>query len=298
MQALVLYYNRLANYAFDACMAPLAALGRWAEILGVAAVLGIVVALIFAALVRRERLRQARDELWAALFEIWLYRREPLLVWQAQLALLKANLRYSSILLVPLTLSLLASAPLLIQAHYRFALAPIPSGTETLLTAVLARPAADMAILNHSRDNPQMDADGRRIVGASDRSPLLEWVQGAGALSPSVREPVLHRLVWRLRPEGSGEHVLRVTGCGQIVEFPLYVGDFAGSIAPARQVGVLAHLFAPRALPLKDDSNWGRIYVEYPRAGIEWLVWLTVCSLLCAFVVSRLVSRYRAGRSL
>ena len=275
MQALVLYYNRLANYAFDACMVPLAALGRWAEILGVAVVLGIVVSLIFTALVRGERLRQARDELWAALFEIWLYRREPLLVWQAQLALLKANLRYSGILLVPLVLSLLASAPLLIQAHYRFALAPIPSGAETLLTAVLARPAADVA---------QMDCK-------------LEWVQGAGVLSPSVREPALHRLVWRLRPEGSGEHVLRVTGCGQTVEFPLYVGGFAGSIAPARQAGVLAHLLAPRALPLKDDSGWGHIYVEYPRAGIERLVWLTVCSLLCAFVVSRLVGRYRAGRN-
>ena len=276
MQALILYYNRLANYAFDACMAPLAALGRWAEILGVAVVLGIVVSLIFTALVRRERLRQARDELWAALFEIWLYRREPLLVWQAQLALLKANLRYSSILLGPLVLSLLASAPLLIQAHYRFALVPIPSGAETLLTAVLARPPADMA---------QMDCK-------------LEWVQGMGELSPSVREPALHRLVWRLRPEGAGEHVLRVTGCGQTVEFPLYVGSFAGSIAPARQVGVLAHLFAPRVLPLKDDSGWSRIYVEYPRAGIEGLIWLTIFSLLCAFVVSRLVSRYRAGRSL
>ena len=125
----------------------------------------------------------------------------------------------------------------------------------------------------------------------------LEWVQGAGVLSPSVRELALHRLVWRLRPEGSGEHVLRLTGCGQTVEFPLYVGDFAGSIAPARQVGVLAHLLAPRALPLKDDSGWGRIYIEYPRAGIERLVWLTVCSLLCAFVVSRLVSRYRAYRN-
>ena len=272
MQALIRYYN----YAFDACIAPLAALGRWAEILGVAAVLGIVVSLIFAALVRGERLRQARDALWAALFEIWLYRREPLLVWQAQLALLKANLRYSSILLVPLVLSLLASTPLLIQAHYRFAFAPIPSGGETLLTAVLARPTADVA---------QMDCK-------------LEWVQGAGELSPSVREPALHRLVWRLRPEGSGEHVLRLTGCGPTVEFPLYVGGFAGSIAPARQAGVLAHLLAPRTLPLKDDSGWGRMYVEYPRAGIEWLIWLTVVSLLCAFGVSRLVSRYRAGRSL
>lgn len=275
MQALVFYYNRLANYAFDAYMAPLAALGRWAEIFGVAAVLGIVVALIFAALVRRERLRQARDELWAALFEVWLYRREPLLVWQAQLALFKANFRYSSILLVPLVLSLLASVPLLIQAHYRFALAPIPSGAETLLTAVLARPPADVA---------QMDCK-------------LEWVQGAGVLSSSVREPALHRLVWRLRPEGSGEHVLRLTGCGQTVEFPLYVGGFTGSIAPARQAGVLAHLLAPRALPLKDDSGWSRIYVEYPHAGIERLVWLTVCSLLSALVVSRLVSRYRAGRN-
>ena len=275
MQALILSYNRLANYAFDACMAPLAALGRWAEILGVAAILGIVVSLIFAALVRRERLRQARDELWAALFEIWLYRREPLLAWQAQLALLKANLRYSSILLVPLVVSLLASAPLLIQAHYRFALAPISSGAETLMTAVLARPSAEMADMNCK----------------------LEWVQGMGELSPSVREPALHRLVWRLRPEGSGEHIIRLTGCGQTVEFPLYVGGFAGSIAPARQAGILAHLFAPRALPIEDGSGWDRIYVEYPRAGIEGLAWLTVCSLLCAFVVNRLVSRYQAGRS-
>ena len=275
MQALILHYNRLANYAFDAYMTPLAALGRWAELLGVAAVLGMVVALMFAALVRRERLRQARDELWAALFELWLYRREPSLVWQAQLALLRAHLRYSSILFVPFVLSLLASAPLLIQAHYRFAFAPIPSGAETLLTAVLARPAADMA---------QMTCK-------------LEWAQGAGALSPSVREPALHRLVWRLRPEGSGKRVLHLTGCGQTVEFPLYVGGFAGSIAPARQAGVLAQLLAPRARPLKDDSGWDRLYVEYPRAGLEWLVGLTVCSLLFAFVVSKLVSRYRAARS-
>ena len=120
----------------------------------------------------------------------------------------------------------------------------------------------------------------------------LAWAQGAGALSPSVREPVLHRLVWRLRPEGSGKHILHLTGCGQTVEFPLYVGGFAGSIAPARQAGVLAHLFAPRAQPLEDDSGWDRMYVEYPRAGIEWLVWLTAFSLFCAVVVSRLVSRY------
>ncbi len=276
MQVLILHYNRLVNYAFDACMAPLAVLGRWAEIIGVAAVLGTVVSLLFAALVRRERLRQARDELWAALFELWLYRREPSLVWSAQLALLKAHLRYGRILWAPLALSLLASAPLLIQAHYRFAFAPIPSGTETLLTAVLARPPADRA---------QMDCK-------------LAWTQGTGVLSRSVREPALHRLVWRLRPEGFGKHILRLTGCGQTVEFPLHVGGFAGSIAPARQAGVLAQLLAPRARPLRDDSGWSRMYVEYPRAGIAWLVWLTVCSLLCALVVSKLVSRYRAGRSL
>ena len=113
MQALIRYYND----AFDACMAPLSALERGGRSSSAwRSVLGIVVSLIFAALVRRERLRQARDELWAALFELWLYRREPLLVWQAQLALLKANLRYSSILFAPLVVSLLVSTPLLIQA--------------------------------------------------------------------------------------------------------------------------------------------------------------------------------------
>ena len=275
MQDLIAPYNRFANLTFDAFLAPLQGLGSYAEILAVAAVLGIVVAMLFALLLCRERLQRARNDLWAALFEIGLYRHDPVLVLLAQRALLLANLRYIGTLLPPLIAALLIISPLLIQAHYRFALKPIPSDSDILLTALMAENASDFDHLNLK----------------------LEWVQGTGTVGPLVREPGRRRIVWRLRPQSSGHHLLHIGGRGQTVEFPLYVGEFSGSITSVRQAGGLEQLLLPRSVPLQPGSAFSRIYVDYPATAPMRMIWLTFFSLLFAFATNHIVRRYLNKRT-
>lgn len=270
MRFLITHFYRFLNQAFDGFMIPLEPLGRTAEVLGVAITLGAVFTLVFKLLVDRERLNRARNDLRAALLEIWLYRRDPRLVLQAEKALMVANLDYLRAFFIPLAAALLLAAPLLLESHFRFALEPVSPGSEVLLTAEL----------DPSRDRfEEMDF-------------ALSWTRGAGQISPPVREPSRHRVVWRLRPEGTGHHLLHLVGGGQKVDFPLYVGGFRGSVAPARAASVYQHLLALRNDPLEPDAVYQRIYVEYPRTGPGWLAWLTAGSLLAAFVTDRLVSRF------
>ncbi len=267
MQNLITPYNRFVNRTFDAFLAPLQGLGSHAEILAVAAVLGIVAAALFALLVARERLQRARNDLWAALAEIGLYRHDPVLVLLAQRSLVLANLRYIGTLLPPLIAALLTISPLLIQAHYRFALKPIPRGSEILLTALVTGSTSEFGHLNLK----------------------LEWAQGTGIVGPSVREPGRRRIVWRLHPQSSGRHLLHIGGRGETVEFPLYVGEFSGSIPPVRQAGGLEQLLLPRSIPLPPGSPFSRIYVDYPAAAPMRMVWLTFFSLFFAFATNRIV---------
>ena len=165
-------------------------------------------------------------------------------------------------------LAILIVSPVLVQSHYRFALKPIPGGSQVLLTAVLDQSPTAFE---------KMD---------------LEWISGNGTISTSVRQPALHRVVWRLQPKGAGIYTLRLKGATKEVEFPLYVGGFKGNIAASRAPGSIQHLVIPRGTPLKENSGFERIYVDYPGAEPGWLLWLTAGSLVAAFATNRVVSRY------
>ena len=269
MRLLITYLNRLFSQAFDALLTPFAYLGRTAEVLAVAAVLGLLVALVFGCLVDRERLRRARNDLRAALLEIWLYRRDPRVVLQAEKALLVANLAYLRAFFVPLAGALLLAAPLLVQSHFRFGLTPVPAGAEVLLTA-------------------ELDPARSRL---EEMDPAVSWARGTGQVSPPMREPARHRVVWRVRPGGPGPHLLRLAGGGREVEFPLCAGSCEGSVATARTASPYRHLLEPRADPLGPDSVFRRVWVDYPDADAGWLFWLTVGSLVAALVTSRLLGR-------
>ena len=269
MRLLITCLNRFLNQAFDAFLTPLAYLGRTAEVLAVAVVLGVLVALVFGRLVDRERLRRARNDLRAALLEIWLYRRDPRVVLQAEKALLVANLSYLRAFLLPLAGALLLVAPLLVQSHFRFGLTAVPAGAEVLLTV-------------------ELDPDRDRLEGIG---PKVSWARGAGRLSPPVRVLTRQRVVWRVRPEGPGPHLLHVAGGGQEVEFPLRAGRYEGSVGAARAASPYWHLLQPRTDPLGPDSVFRRIWLEYPDADAGWLFWLTAGSLAAALVTNRLLGR-------
>lgn len=269
MQSVVFYFNRLLNGAFDLLMAALAWGGASVQLLGASIVVGLVVGGIFKAVLQRQRLTAAQNDLRAFLYEIWIYRMDPRLTVRAQWALLRANLRYVGAFAVPLGLAMAVVLPLLIQLHFRFGLDELSTGSQVLLTAELS-------------DGVEMD--GVQVE--------LRWKRGSGEVQAAVREPALRRLVWRLQPTTPGENVLQLKAADQEVEFPLYIEKHAGSIAASRSAGILRQLIEPRGQYLSHAMIFRRIYIDYPAASYDWMVLLTVGSLIAALVANEAAGRF------
>ena len=270
MQSLTDTINRYGNSVFDASLSPLSLLGEEAQLVAVSLVLGVAVTLVFNSLLHRPRLAEARRDLRASLFEIWLYRHEPGVVLRAEWELVRANGRYVLALFPPLCVAVLIVSPLLVQSYHRFGLEPIPRGSEVLLTAELA---------------PE---------SAAATTPALVWASGRGEVTATVWKPAVDQTVWRLRPDEPGIHTLRLVRGARAETIPLYVGPVMGvSVMQARETSPWRLLLQPRGPVLGSGSGLSRVSIAYPEAGAAWLIWLTVVSLAAAMLTHRVVGRRR-----
>ncbi|MCY3736431.1 MAG: hypothetical protein OXG13_08545 [Gemmatimonadaceae bacterium] len=272
MQSLIAGLNGLANRLFDAGLSLPGVLGPSAETAAVALLLGAVTAAVFHRFADSSALRESRRELGAILLEIWLYRHDPVLVLRAEGRLLRANVRYLRDLFPPLVLCAALAAPVLVQAWHRFGLEPAVPGADILLTAELKAEAGDPAW------------------------PQLAWEAGRGEITAVVRQPSVHRIVWRLRPLEPGVHTLHLAGPTGVEAFPLFAGAVRSSIAATRESSLWGLLVHPRGQPLPEGSGLRRIWVEYPRSGAQPLIWPGVLSLAAALVAYRLLARLRDPR--
>ena len=273
MQSFIAALNGLANRLFDAGLSLPGVLGPAAEMAAVALLLGVVTAAVFHRFADRSALRESRRALGAGLLEIWLYRHDPGLVLRAEGRLLRANLRYLRGLLPPLALSAALAAPVLIQSWHRFGLEPAAPGS--------AGPADGGARPRGGRPGVAGACVGSR---AGERSPPSSgsppWTGSSGAFA-------------RGRP---GIHSLGLAGANGSESFPLLAGAAPGSITASRESSPWRLLIHPRGPPLPAESGLRRVWVEYPRSGVERLIWPAALSLLAAFVTYRLMDRRLSRR--
>jgi len=260
-------FNHLCNRVFDLGLSPLVGLGETLQVVVVALLVGAAVAAVFHFTLDRNRLQRARTDLRASLFEVWLYRHDPMVVLRAQWELVRANGRYVSALAPALLIGMVLVAPILVQSYHRFGVAPVPEGTETLLTVELGD-AGDVSV-----------------------EPELVWESGRGSITAMVREPVANRVVWRLRPDEPGIHTLKIVRGTRVEEFPLFAGSFLGqSLTQTRQPSSWRSLMQPRGAALAANSGVQRISVDYQEVDEEWLWPLTLVSLLAALATNRAIN--------
>ena len=276
MSDLIEYFNRLSNGIFDMGLSPFAGLGETVQVVVVALLIGAAVAAVFHCILDWNRLQRARTDLRANLFEVWLYRHDPMIVLWAQWELVRANVRYVSTLAPALLVGMVLVAPILVQSYHRFGVEPVPEGTETLLIVELGDGGGDVSV-----------------------APELVWENGRGAITAMVREPVASRVVWRLRPGEPGIHTLNIVRGTRVEEFPLFAGSSLGqSVAQTRQPSSWRSLIQPRGAALAANSGVERISVDYPEADEDWLWSLTLVSLLAALVTNRAINVSRPQRML
>ncbi len=124
----------------------------------------------------RAAVRAAGRRLHARLLEMRLYSSEPALMWAAQRALLRDNLRWLALMLPPALILGLPLAWLFVQLDSIYGHSPLPVGAQAVVTVQL-----------------------KRALGPADATATLQAPPGILVESPPVRVFAERQISWRIR---------------------------------------------------------------------------------------------------
>lgn len=229
-------------------------------------IIAILSGLLTTIVIRRttdaEALRSSRNRIHAHLLEFRLFFDEPRLIWQAQMALLRDNVRLLRLLLPPTLILALPMAWLFLQLDTVYGLRPLRPGEPSIVTAQMARP-----------------------IEASDHF-NLRGSDGITVETPPVRVLRDQQVAWRIRPAGNIQGSLKLALNGRDFGKTVTFGDSRAAPSPRRSRSLAEFLLHPEEPRLPDgDIAW--IEVAYAEAGPAWIVWFLIISTITAFLSAR-----------
>ena len=122
---------------FDALLRPLVGLGPWWLLVGLSLPLTVGVLLVFRRVSNQRRLEAVKRKIHAGLFEIRLFNDDPLAILRAQGEILRQNVAYFALNLVPMLVILPPMLLLFIQLQPYRGYQGFASGDRFLVTATL-----------------------------------------------------------------------------------------------------------------------------------------------------------------
>ena len=271
---------------FDVLLRPLAALPPLAGL----AVVSLVTAVAMLLVVRRTSNQRALDrvkrQIHAALFEIRLFNDDLRAIFRAQGELLRHNLTYLRLSLVPMLWMIVPFVLVIAQLQFHYGYTGLEPGQPALLTA-------------HLRSSPSAsEGDAARASGGDDhrgRVATLEVPAGVRADTAAIWFPASQDVVWRLTPERPGDYELRVVVAGQTAIKSLHVSSRVARRSPARlEAGFVNEILYPAEPPLPSDGPLTSIAIAYPERDISvfgwrlnWLLVYFALSIVFAFALRK-----------
>lgn len=209
-----------------------------------------------------------KRRLAARLYEFRLFTDEPRLIGQALAGLVRDNVRFLGLMLVP---AAVLAAPMLVlfaQLDAVYGWSPLAVGRPAIVTVQASRP-----------------------IGPDDPPPVLTLPDGFSVETPAVRVVERGQISWRVLPARAGSGELQVTLQGDSVAKSISAGSGLGYLSRRRASGLPDLLWHCSEAPIRSGSiDW--IEVEYPAATIEvagvsvhWAVCFAVVSMAAAFVL-------------
>jgi hypothetical protein len=203
---------------------------------------GLAIAWVFRRFTDRAAMRAAGKRLQAHLLEMRLYSSEPALMWAAQKALVRDNLRWLALMLRPALVLALPLAWLFVQLDSIYGRSPLAVGSDALVTVQL-----------------------KRALEPVDARSTLQAPPGIAVESPPVRVFAERQISWRIRALRPVRGNLRLVLRGHAIEKNIVAGE--------RSLwGFLLHPGQSR-LPAGDVA-W--VAVDYPP--FPWLAWFLAIS--------------------
>lgn len=256
-------WNALTSAIFDALLAPFGHDPAWFDLLLWPVLAGVLALGVYKRLSNQKGIQRAKNRIAAHLYEIRLFRHDPLMVLQSTGKIFFRNGIYVGHNLIPLAVLLVPMLAILVQlvAHYGFA--PVPVGSVELLEVRLDR-QADVA----------------------PRDVRLELPDGVSLDAPPVRTAD-GEIFWRLRAEAPGDHVLTLVVGDETLTKGWAVGGDARKV-PVKRTSTWDALLYPGEPALPASSAVQTIAFVYPARDLGLLPGGEVGILATFFGVSLL----------
>lgn len=206
----------------------------------------------------------------AHLLEFRLFYDEPRIVWRAQMAIVRENLRFFRLVGRPLIILTVPMAWLLVQLEAVYGYNPLAIGEPSVITAQVSE---------------------QFIAG--DAGVALDAPAGIAVETPPVRSTADRQISWRIRPLRPVHGSLRLRLRGGAIEKSIAAGTRPIFLVRKRERSLWYFLVHPEEarLPAGDIAS---IEVDYPATDVviigiamPWLAWFVVLSTLGALAFAR-----------
>lgn len=263
--------NRVVTAIFDRLLAPFGHGPAWFDLLLWPVLAGALALVAYKYTSDQRGIARVKERIEVQLYEIRLFRHDPLVVLAATGRILARNAVYLGYNLVPMAVVLVPMLAVLTQLEANYALAPAPVGAVELLRLRL---------------DPQ--------AGVAPRDVRLELPEGVALDAPPVRTAD-REVFWRLRAERAGDHVLTLRVGGETIAKTWAVGGPDRRIPFLRSKRIEALLY-PGEPPLAAGSPVESIWLAYPERDLGWLPGGEIGILATFFGVSLLAGFALKGR--
>lgn len=238
--------NALLVKVADAVLTPMAGLPPLAVVIGAALATALVVLAVMRLVSNQQALGDVKRRIHASLLEMRLYNDDVRALLRAQGDVLRHNLTYVGLSLVPLVITAVPLTLAIAQLQAWYGYRGLTPGQAVEITATL-EPGATTP--------PRLDAVAVEVV------------------APARYFPTLNEATWRVVPRASGRAALRlVTANGAVIEKSLDVAgrDAIGRRSPIReQATFVGQLLYPSEPPLAPGEGVAAITVPYPERTLR-----------------------------
>lgn len=239
-------WNELSSALFDRLLAPFGHGPAWFDLVLWSSLAGVLALFVYKHASHQRGIEHAKNRIAAHLYEIRLFRHDPLAVLASTGRVLFGNAIYLGHNLLPLAVLLVPMLTLLAQLEANYAFAPVPVGSVKLLALRL---------------DPK--------AGVSPRDVRLELPDGVSLDAPPVRTAD-GEVFWRLRAEAPGDHVLSLHAGSETLTKRWAVGGNHRKI-PVKRAKSWEALLYPGEPALAATSAVQTIVLTYPERDLGFL---------------------------
>jgi len=273
--------NGALRAIFDGLLYPFRDLHPMIGLALVSLLAALLVLLVFRYTTDQRALAAVKRQVHAGFYELRLFADDPPALLAVQWDLLRRNLRYLRLSLVPMTVLIVPFVLVIAQLQFHYGYRGLRGGEPALVEVRL---------------DPGWRADPAVVRSPSGRPDIhLTPPAGVRVESSAVWAPSREEMTWRVGVDTPGQHLLAVEIAGRTLTKTLDASDRILRRSPARlRAGFLDQLLYPAEPPLPADVPVRAITVTCPEASItllgistHWLVWFFVLSLLFAFALRR-----------